>query len=587
MDTSLSGGATWSRNSSLPNSGQTASTFVFLRSLLTQQSKAVGQVEFWTSQIQATKRVLDPEDNLVVSLPTSAGKTRIAEVAALRTIAAGKRVVLVTPLRALSAQMEDDFQDLFGALGQSVSSLYGAAGVLYGDLDALRLAKIVITTPEKLDAAMRVDPGLLDDVGLIALDEGHMVGFDARGLRYETLIQRLLNRPDASGRQLLCLSAVFPSGPAFEDFVAWLRKGVPGGPLTSDWRPTRQRFASLAWAPNKASAKLVYEGNEDAWVDPMLVGTKTGPKKNSKLFPSSQGELTIAAAWRFAAGGSVLVYSTQPNFVETLAKCAITGMEKGWLSPLEFDDQAFAHAAEVGKEWLGAEHVAVKALSYGFVVHHGGLPQPFRREAEGLLKQRCARVAIASPTLAQGVNLAASTLLFHAITRGSSPIEAREFANVAGRAGRAFVDVEGLVVRPMFTPKTQRRPWRKLLKSLDERSLTSGLADGVAILMDEIAPTGPAELDQFIEYLANQDKAWISDELEFGPVLDHIDHALISLLDPLDASEGDLPKLIDEALKGSLFNLTVDRLTPKRAAKQRGLLEGRARYIWRRSSPEA
>lgn len=62
-------------------------------------------------------------------MPTSAGKTRIEELCILRALAAGRRVVYVTPLRALSAQVEWTLGKTFRALGYSVSSLYGASGV--------------------------------------------------------------------------------------------------------------------------------------------------------------------------------------------------------------------------------------------------------------------------------------------------------------------------------------------------------------------------------------------------------------------------------------------------------------------------
>ena len=66
--------------------------------------------------------------------------------------------------------------------GISVSSLYGASGLSAGDEDALRSREIVIATPEKLDFALRSDPSLINDVGLIVLDEGHMIGPSERGL---------------------------------------------------------------------------------------------------------------------------------------------------------------------------------------------------------------------------------------------------------------------------------------------------------------------------------------------------------------------------------------------------------------------
>lgn len=51
-------------------------------------------------------------------------------------------------------------------------------------------------------------------------------------------------------------------------------------------------------------------------------------------------------------------------------------------------------------------------------------------------------------TLAQGLNLSATTLIFHSLKRGNEPIDIAEFRNVVGRAGRAYVDVEGLVLMP-------------------------------------------------------------------------------------------------------------------------------------------
>uniref|UniRef100_UPI0025E04A11 DEAD/DEAH box helicase n=1 Tax=uncultured Rothia sp. TaxID=316088 RepID=UPI0025E04A11 len=74
----------------------------------------------------------DPH-NMVVALPTSAGKTRIAELCILACLAAGKRVVFVTPLRALSAQTEVSLSSTFQPLGKTVSSLYGSIGVSDAD----------------------------------------------------------------------------------------------------------------------------------------------------------------------------------------------------------------------------------------------------------------------------------------------------------------------------------------------------------------------------------------------------------------------------------------------------------------------
>ena len=86
------------------------------------------EIDLWPSQIDAAIRSIDTSDNLVVSLPTSAGKTRVAELCILRCLADGKRIVFVTPLRALSAQTEVGLQKTFGPLGISITALYGSIG---------------------------------------------------------------------------------------------------------------------------------------------------------------------------------------------------------------------------------------------------------------------------------------------------------------------------------------------------------------------------------------------------------------------------------------------------------------------------
>ena len=77
------------------------------------------------------------------------------------------------------------------------------------------------------------------------------------------------------------------------------------------------------------------------------------------------------------------------------------------------------------------------------------MPNPFLRELELLLSTGAIKVTVASPTLSQGLNLNAAVMLVPILHRSGTIISGEEFANVAGRAGRAFVDVEGLVVHVM------------------------------------------------------------------------------------------------------------------------------------------
>ncbi len=451
--------------------------------LLARRPRA--ELDLWPSQSEAALRSIDQTDNLVVSLPTSAGKTRIAELSILRCLAAGRRVMFVTPLRALSAQTETTLQRTFGPLGKTISALYGSIGVSGFDEDAIRERDIVVATPEKLDFALRNDPSLLDDVGLLVFDEGHMIGPGEREVRYEVQIQRLLRRPDADQRRIVCLSTILPDGDQMEDFSAWLRRDQPGGPIKHDWRPTRLRFGEVTWSSPTARLNLRV-GEEKPFVPRFLTGAapplSVPPKKlRTRLFPDNQQELSLATAWRLVSDGqTVLIYCPERRSVEPFAKVIVDLHSRGALtSLLTVDPATLRTAIALGEEWLGPHSDILKCLRLGVALHHGALPTAYRKEVERLLRDGVLKITISSPTLAQGLNLSATAVVMHSLYRHGEKIKVSEFKNVIGRAGRAYVDVEGAVwtfpeVANEKADKRERalKEWERHMATLDTAILS-------------------------------------------------------------------------------------------------------------------
>jgi predicted heme/steroid binding protein len=597
---------------------------LFISSLYARKSS---EVELWPSQREAARRSTDVKDDLVVALPTSAGKTRVAEIAALMTLSSARRVLIVTPLRALSAQTERSFRRTFAPLGFSVSSLYGASGLSSGDEDALRSREIVIATPEKLDFALRSDPTLINDVGLIVVDEGHMIGPSEREIRYETLVQRLLRRSDAAERRIICLSAILPSGDELNDLTAWIRADEPGDPVRSDWRPTRQRFGMLTWRARDARLTLDLTNN-GPFLD-KFVAQKPARGREKKPYPRKTSHLTLFAAWEFAAQGKrTLIFSTQANWVEGYGKQVVDLCKRGYIHSLLEDETSIARAFEVGKEWLGVDHPAVASLRLGVAIHHGRLPSPFLRELEILLSEGVLKVIVASPTLSQGLNLNAAVLLVPALYRAGELISGEEFANVAGRAGRAFVDVEGLIVHVMFDRVDWRSgEWRGLVASSKERMLKSGLIQIVAEILGRLSREGVLSRADAWEYLANARDAWKSreeeaalaarladapaqvsvdddedsvdgdtsgdgeeesiDEEPLSELVERLDTIVYGLVEALDADRADLPKLLDDALKGSLWARQIVREGEGVEFLHRRIFEARANLIWSVTTAQA
>ena len=570
---------------------------LFIASLY-RRSKS--EVELWPSQLQAARRVLDAGTNLVLSLPTSAGKTRIAELCILACLARGKRIVFVTPLRALSAQTEVGLRRTFAPLGKSVSSLYGSIGASGADVDALRSTDIVVATPEKLDFALRSDPTLLDDVGLVVLDEGHMIGLGEREVRYEAQIQRLLRRSDAAGRRIVCLSAILPDGHQLEDFAAWLTRDQPDGLIKDDWRPTRLRFGEVEWKGQHAQLN-VSVGDEKPFIPKFVVPKRPTRGRARKLFPADQGELCIATAWRLVEEGqTVLVFCPMRRSVLPLAATIIEMHKRGHIdSMLAQPVSALATALAVGTEWFGPDHDILACLKLGVAVHHGALPTPYRKEVERLLREGVLRVTVSSPTLAQGLNLAATSLVFRGVRRGRDLLAASEFRNVVGRAGRAYIDVEGLVLYPMFDNMRQRRKdWQELVANQAGREMESGLLRLVAALLSRMSKRlGSSDAGQLVEYVAGQ-AAWefpvlASESTEeagdarqrWDQHLASLDTAIFSLLGDSYVLDAEVEAKLDEILVASLFQRRLARYNEDVQKLLPAGLRARAKYIWRNSTP--
>ncbi|MYA27812.1 MAG: DEAD/DEAH box helicase [Nitrospira sp. SB0666_bin_27] len=558
---------------------------VFIASLF---ARDLAEVELWPSQIDAARRAVDPADDLVVALPTSAGKTRIAELATLTALAMAKRVLIVTPLRALSAQSERSFRSRFAPLGATVSSLYGMSGLSGGDADALRSHNIVVSTPEKLDFALRNDPTIIADVGLIVLDEGHMIGPGKREIDYEVLVQRLLRRADAHGRRIVCLSAVLPDGEQLRDMTAWIRSDEEGEHVRSDWRPTRQRYGTLEWRGQ--TGRLNYDLDDDGPFVSRFIRRLPPRGRDKNPYPRDLRDVVLMGAWRFAEEGKrTLIFITQANRVNGYGERAFHLVEKGYLPALLEEPEAVEEAVSIGVEWLGPDHPAVRCLRYGIAVHHGKLPSPFLREVERLLASGKIKITAASPTLAQGLNLNAAALLIPSIFRQGERISGEELANVAGRAGRAFVDTEGLVLHVMYDGHGWRRNrWRELVNEGHARSIMSGLIKIIDEVIRRLAKKGIEGAEGY-EYLANAREAWLedadeSDEKALEALVAKADSIILGLVEALDSDAADLPALLEEALSGSLWERQLEREDPRERTRQMCVLTARAKLIWKKTT---
>jgi helicase len=286
--------------------------------------------ELWPSQIAALEKgLLTDTSNKIIRMPTSAGKTRIAELAIIHTLLSDNsaKCIYVAPYRALVSELEQSFFYILSDLGYKVSSIIGAyesdefENLLFHETDLL------VTTPEKLDLLLRARQDFLQNVRLFILDESHIVNDSTRGIKFEFLMTRLKKRLPNS--RILVLSAMMPDD-TLRDFANWFNADLNEDIIVSKWRPSVQRYAKFKWSGDNGI--LLYSSDDDIYLLNQLMPSiikvnnyeyrnPSTSRINRKRFPDKTNKSQIAAelAYKFAELGPVLIFCSDPKNTEAVA----------------------------------------------------------------------------------------------------------------------------------------------------------------------------------------------------------------------------------------------------------------------------
>ncbi|MFP4402578.1 MAG: DEAD/DEAH box helicase, partial [Candidatus Nanoarchaeia archaeon] len=176
--------------------------------------KKMGIKELRPSQQKAiTQGLFTTNKHMLISAPTASGKTAIAEFAMLQTILEQKkRVIYVVPLKALASEKYKDFEKLY--------SQYFSIHISIGEVQTHNFVKdfdLLLVTAEKLDSLLRHSKEFIKDVGLIIIDEIHLLNDETRGPTLEVLIT--LFKMKYSTIRMIGLSATIKN---CEELANWL-----------------------------------------------------------------------------------------------------------------------------------------------------------------------------------------------------------------------------------------------------------------------------------------------------------------------------------------------------------------------------
>lgn len=563
--------------------------------------KQMPVTELFLSQRAVLPQLFSAEQSgIIVSIPTSSGKTRIAEMAILNALISNPegKILYIAPFRSLAYEIENSFGDLFATAKIRVSHLYGGSLFTSLDVEELSEASIVIATPEKVKAIFRCQQDFFKELSLVVMDEGHLLGREQRQVCNEIFYEELRCFLKGLDCKYLLLSAVLPNT---DDLAKWLT-GTDNNTYHTNWRPSKQICGILNW--NGFSVSLDwYKDNIVSSFNHNFVVRRELPRKprerTKHYYPKNRVEAIVETARKLESFGSTLIYVPIKKSCLTYAKAYAKSLETE--QPYVFKDNLEHRIFElVCKETYRIPTIYDYATK-GIFYHNADLFTDVRITLEKLMQSEHPRVIIATSTLSQGVNLGVSTVILSSVYNDRKLISNRDFWNLAGRAGRAFADEEGkiLVAFEYDQKKTKWKNERKksyIIKDYFENSnldfVTSGLLEIVSSIHNIAVETGTT-FGHLLELISdNKPLPAIDNTTDVECLMSELDDCLLSMHGSYSDDKMSLNWIEDifskslayiQASKGTIENVTSDNVISFVKSRVTGILkriEGRDNWAY-------
>lgn len=391
--------------------------------------------------------------SVVISLPTSAGKTLVAEFRILQALDSYEAqlgwVAYTAPTRALVNQMTARLRRDFAPLGIRVERFSPALEVDSVEAEILDASedpfRVVVTTPEKLDLLLR--GGWVSDLGrplsLVIVDEAHNLGAGSRGLKLELLLATI-NREERDASFLLMTPFIPNAGKIAEWLDPANNQSVE---LGLEWLPNDRvvGLAKLEKAAQRGDARVVAETlltSAPSLHTEQTVELATGRPLGltySKL--NAPTVLATATAQALSQRGSTVTLVGQPRYSWTVAERLADSVDD------DVQDALVQSVGDLLADEYGQEYPLARFLRKGVAVHHAGLSDDIRLMVEALAERGTLRHLVATTTLAQGINFPISNVVLGSYQYPYGVVMPTEdFWNIAGRAGRVNHGQPGVIL---------------------------------------------------------------------------------------------------------------------------------------------
>lgn len=404
----------------------------------------------WQAECLLLGQVLEGK-NLVYSAPTSAGKTLVAELLILkRVLEMRKKALFILPFVSVAKEKKYYLQSLFQEVGIKVDGYMGSSSPT-GRFSSLDIAVCTIERANGLINRL-IEENKMDLLGMVVVDELHMLGDSHRGYLLELLLTKICY---VTRKSTLCQA---DSARALCNAVqiVGMSATLPNLQLVASWLDAELYHTDFRPVPLLESIKI---GNS-IYDSSMKLVRELQPVLQVK---GDEDHIVSLCYETVCDNHSVLLFCPSKKWCEKVADIIAREfynlhhqperlVKPSEFPPVNLDQKSLLEVMDqLKRSPSGLDSVLKNTVPWGVAFHHAGLTFEERDIIEGAFRQGLIRVLAATSTLSSGVNLPARRVIIRTPVFGGQTLDILTYKQMVGRAGRKGVDTMGesiLVCKP-------------------------------------------------------------------------------------------------------------------------------------------
>ncbi|KAB2907416.1 MAG: DEAD/DEAH box helicase [Ignavibacteriales bacterium] len=458
---------------------------------------------------------------VVINLPTSSGKTLIAEYRILQALNQFKEqggwVAYIVPTKALVNQVYIQLNKDLSNIKIQIEKANGAIDLdgfeqhLLEENEKRTNFDILVTTYEKMNLLVRQGLGTSTNRPLVltVVDEAHNIEEPTRGLNLEFLLSTIKN--DCEEANFLLMT---PDISNSKDLAEWLAKDRGKViNLELDWWQPNERVIGAVEVQGRARdydfiLKTLHtdKGTYDIGESILIRSVQDSEITASKVKSSKIKIATQVASKVLSLEAPIIVLASSPTETNKVAESLYKSVGKD----LELDDDVELVIKLIQSE-LGDDFPLSKFLKRRIAVHSAALPDEIRFLIEDLMANQKLQALVATTTIAQGINFPASAVImgsYNYYKNGESkPMPVRDFWNLAGRVGRTGQENMGWVGMTVT----------------DDNDL-SKVGNYVKQASEDLHSQLVSAVDNALRHAEESFHSWLLEDIRWSNILQYISH---------------------------------------------------------------